>query len=121
MSKWYYYLHTNGDVIGKNPVAVEGDVQYFDSPFVVDYWLIDTEDRESLVGMLIELKRFQEKGDDQIGRLTLKRIKEIEEASNITEKDYECFRRIKAGEDRKKVIDEIFSDKHQRRIRMDLK
>lgn len=43
--KWYYYLHTNGDLINKHPVVVENDPQYFDSPFVKKYWLINTENR----------------------------------------------------------------------------
>ena len=39
--QWAYYLHTNGDIIGKNPITyydIEGD-------FVVKKWLIDTTDR----------------------------------------------------------------------------
>ena len=56
--KWYYYLHENGNLLGKNPVVVDdevlGDASYFDSPFVKNVWLIHTEDRESLWRMLLE-------------------------------------------------------------------
>lgn len=52
--KWYYYLHTNGDLIGKNPVAVDSDPSYFDSPFVKRWWLVDTEDRGTGWRMLTE-------------------------------------------------------------------
>ena len=34
LKHWYFYLHTNGDVIGKNPACVESDPEYFNSPFV---------------------------------------------------------------------------------------
>lgn len=52
MSKWYYYLHENGDIIGKNPVVVESDSEYFDSPFVKRVWLVS--DRPSLYTMVLE-------------------------------------------------------------------
>ena len=42
----YYYLHTNGNVIYKSMVVMNGTtaVEYFDSPFVVKYWHITTEE-----------------------------------------------------------------------------
>ena len=40
--KWYFYLHTNGDVIGKNPIVV--DDEYFNSPFVRKVWAIRNKD-----------------------------------------------------------------------------
>jgi len=43
--KWYYYLYVNGNLIGKNPVVVDSDSSYFDSPFVKRVWVIETEDR----------------------------------------------------------------------------
>ena len=52
--QWYYYLHTNGDLIGKNPVVVDSDPSYFDSDFVKRTWKIETEDRESCWIMLLE-------------------------------------------------------------------
>ena len=52
--KWYYYLHTNGDLIGKNPAVVDSDPFYFDSDFVKKTWKIDTEDRGSCWTMLLE-------------------------------------------------------------------
>jgi len=50
--EWYYYLHTNGDLIGKNPVVVTND--YFDSPFVKKFWRIDTTDRETAWMLVLE-------------------------------------------------------------------
>jgi len=52
--KWYYYLHTNGDLIGKNPIVVDNDGSYFDSPFVKAHWLIDTEARDDGWKLLLE-------------------------------------------------------------------
>jgi len=52
--KWYYYLHTNGDLIGKNPIVVDGDAGYFDGDFVQKVWCIDTEKREDCWKFLLE-------------------------------------------------------------------
>ena len=52
--KWYYYLHTNGDLIGKNPYVVDSDVGYFDSDFVKKVWKIDTEDRSTCWTFIFE-------------------------------------------------------------------
>lgn len=52
--KWYYYLHENGNLLGKNPVVVDMDTSYFDSPFVKNVWQIDTDNRESLWRMILE-------------------------------------------------------------------
>lgn len=54
MKNWWYYLHSNGDLIGKNPVVVESDPSYFDSPFVKKTWLIDTENRQDAWLLCIE-------------------------------------------------------------------
>lgn len=43
MREWYYYLHTNGSLIGKNPWVVDSDPQYFDSPFVSRVWHITNQ------------------------------------------------------------------------------
>jgi len=51
---WYYYLHTNGDLIGKNPVVVDSDPEYFDSPFVRIVWRVDLTDRGSTWKMILE-------------------------------------------------------------------
>ena len=40
--RWCYYLHTNGDIIGKNPFSYH-DIQ---GDFVVRIWMIDTDNRE---------------------------------------------------------------------------
>ncbi len=52
--KWYYYLHTNGQLIGKNPIAVDGDSNYFDSDFVKRVWKIDTTKREDAWLLVVE-------------------------------------------------------------------
>jgi hypothetical protein len=49
----YYYLHTNGDLIGKPPIVVDSDPSYFDSPFVKKVWCIDTTDRNDAWNLLI--------------------------------------------------------------------
>ena len=95
--KWYYYLHSNGEILGKNPVVADGS--YFDSPFVKMVWKVETTDRESLVKMLIEARMMGANPE---------RIKELEEKNGVTQKDYECMRRIINGEDRAKVVAEIF-------------
>lgn len=52
--RWFYYLHTNGSLIGKNPVVVDSDPAYFDSPFVKKVWNIDMEDRSTCWTFLLE-------------------------------------------------------------------
>ena len=52
--KWYYYLHQNGQLIGKNPIVVDSDPEYFNSPFVQKVWVIDTENRADAWNLLIE-------------------------------------------------------------------
>ena len=51
---WYYYLHKNGDLIGKNPVVVDSDPEYFDSPFVKKVWKINLSDRADAWGLILE-------------------------------------------------------------------
>lgn len=51
--KWLYYLHTNGDIIGKNPIVNE-DGGYFDSPFVKHVWEIDTENRADAWRLILQ-------------------------------------------------------------------
>jgi len=45
--KHYYYLHTNGALIHKNSSVVDslGASDYFDSDFVVKWWVMDDESR----------------------------------------------------------------------------
>jgi len=51
---WYYYLHTNGDIIGKSPYVVESDPDYFRSDFVRTYWKINLDDRSHAWTLCIE-------------------------------------------------------------------
>lgn len=43
--RWFYYLHTNGNLIGRNPIVVDSDPEYFNSDFVRKVWEINTENR----------------------------------------------------------------------------
>ena len=68
MERKYIYLHTNGELIEKSPLAVEtgGNAQtYFYSPFVVKYWVISNQDDLDAVkmeaeGIMEELKNKQD-------------------------------------------------------------
>ena len=53
-SFWYYYLHENGDIIGKNPIVVESDGDYFRSPFVKSVWRVDLDERNNAWILVIE-------------------------------------------------------------------
>ena len=46
MNRKYFYLHTNGQLIEKNAFVVEseGAQSYFNSPFVVKYWVASNEE-----------------------------------------------------------------------------
>lgn len=54
LRKGYYYLHTNGSTIWKPSVVVRMDPEYFNSPFVVKVWEINSE--ESFEKMNAEIK-----------------------------------------------------------------
>jgi len=46
MKNWqegYYYLHVNGQILWKPSILVDSDPNYFDSPYVVKYWYIDSQ------------------------------------------------------------------------------
>lgn len=51
---WYYYLHTDGNIIGKNPIVVDDDPEYFQSDFVVKVWLINLTDRKDAWTLILE-------------------------------------------------------------------
>jgi len=50
----YYYLHSNGDLIGKPPIVVDNDPQYFNSPFVKKWWLVETDRRDTAYRLVLE-------------------------------------------------------------------
>jgi len=52
--EWYYYLHTNGDLISKNPIVLNTDPKYFESPFVKKVWKLNMNDRGSLWSFALE-------------------------------------------------------------------
>jgi len=84
--KWYYYLHTNGNLIGKNPTVVDSDDSYFDSDFVKRVWKIDTEDRSSCWTLLLEALALGAR---------IERVKELVEKWNCDKADsIEMLRRL---------------------------
>lgn len=95
--EWYYYLHTNGDLIGKNPVFMNADD--FKSDFVKRAWLINLYDRGDCWTMLLEALAMGV------------RIYRVKELALLWKCDYtdsiEFIRRIKPNELMKKGI-EIF-------------
>ena len=89
--KWYYYLHTNGDLIGKNPIVVDSDSQYFESDFVKRVWTIDTEDRETLWVMMLEALSYGARVD---------RIRELATKSKCDKVDViELVKRVKPNKE----------------------
>lgn len=97
--KWYYYLHTNGDLIGKNPMVIDSDSQYFDSPFVKKVWQIDTEDRADCWKLVLEALALGGRAD---------RAKELAKKWGMTLEDsVELLKREKPTELMKKGM-EIF-------------
>jgi len=50
----YYYLHSNGDLIYKNPVVVESDPLYFESDFIIRHWKMDFSNRQDAWIMILE-------------------------------------------------------------------
>lgn len=88
--KWYYYLHTNGDLIGKNPFVVDSDVGYFDSDFVKRTWKIETGDRESCWTLLLEALALG---------ACIDRVKELADKWNCDKADsIEMLKRMKSNE-----------------------
>jgi hypothetical protein len=100
--RWYYYLHSNGSLIGKNPLVVDGDPSYFDSPFVEKFWEIDTADRGDLWKVLLEALALGAR---------IERIKELAGEWGATLADsVEMLKRVKPSELMRKGL-EIFIDK----------
>jgi hypothetical protein len=56
----YYYLHSSGGIVFK-PKAVMTNIEeseYFDSPFVVKYWIIESkEEHEKMMEEINRIKR----------------------------------------------------------------
>jgi len=56
----YYYLHKNGGMVCKPKVVITNieKEEYFDSPYVVKYWTIETkEEHEKMMEEVSKLKR----------------------------------------------------------------
>lgn len=56
MSRHWYYLHTNGDLIHKNDVDGGQAADFRESDFVRQFWRLDTDNRETAWGLLVEAK-----------------------------------------------------------------
>jgi len=88
--KWYYYLHTNGDLIGKNPVVVDSDASYFDSDFVKKVWKIDTDERDTLWTLILEALALGAR---------VSRVKELAEKNKCDKADsIEMLQRMRSNE-----------------------
>jgi len=74
----YCYLHTNGDLIFKRKMVVDGDPEYFDSDFVRAVWEVDPSERLGAWRLLVEAT---EMGANEA------RIKELAGRWSITMKD----------------------------------
>ena len=94
--RWYYYLHTNGNLIGTNPTVVGRDTSYFDSSFVQKVWKTDTEKRDTLWTMMLEALAM----GARIGK-----VKELAERYNCDKADsIEMLVRIKPNDLMRKGI-----------------
>jgi len=101
---WYYYLHQDGSLIGKNPAVVEHDDQYFNSPFVKKVWMIDLTKREDAWTLVLEALALG---------ASLDRAKELAEKWKLTYEDsFEMLSRVKPTGEMKEgmkiMIEKIF-------------
>ena len=56
----YYYLHSGGGIVFKPKIVMTNieESEYFDSPFVVKYWFIETkEEHEKMMEEIDKIKR----------------------------------------------------------------
>lgn len=75
-SEWYYYLHTNGKVIGRIAHTVDaggGPREYFESDFVERWFLVESAD--DYLKMLCEKAMESE-------------IERLEREADVTQSDY---------------------------------
>jgi len=56
---FYIYLHTNGSLIQKVKFVVDSDPSYFDSPFVVNHWLVSSD--EDVAKVKEEQEKYKQK------------------------------------------------------------
>lgn len=97
--QWVYYLHTNGELIGKNPIVME-DPQYFDSDFVKKLWVIETDNRQDAWWTVLEAIAL---GANE------KRIKELILKWGLTKEDsFELLKRITRPTELMKIGHMIF-------------
>jgi len=103
ISYWYYYLHENGDIIGKSPIVVEGDGDYFTSPFVKKVWKVNLDERTDAWVLVIEALAMG-------ARET--RVKELATRWELNYQDSLMFiRRLKAPTEAQKKGFKIFVEK----------
>lgn len=85
MNTWYYYLHENGSLIGKNPAVVDNDPQYWDSSFVRKAWLINKNNRADAWNLILDAVELNASLED---------IQRLIDTWGITEEDGKRFTEI---------------------------
>ena len=98
---WYYYLHTDGDIIGRKPDA--GREQDFrESSFVKFFWSIDTTNRKDAWILVVEALAMGAQ---------INRIRELADKWGLTKEDLlEFIVRHKPTEIQKKGMDMFIKD-----------
>lgn len=88
----FYYLHTNGEIIGKSALVVDADPQYFDSSFVRRVWETDSTDRGDAWIVVLE--------GLALG-CNIEKARELSERWKLTEEDmHEVLSRVPVNEER---------------------
>lgn len=85
MNTWYYYLHENGSLIGKNPAVVDSDPLYFDSPFVRKTWLINKNNRADAWNLILDAVELN---------ANLEHIQKLIDLWGLTEADGKTFTEV---------------------------
>jgi len=94
--KWYYYLHTSGDLVsnGSNSEEFSHNVM-----FVKEMWELNLNDRYSIVDFIISAR--------SAGAFE-PRLEQLQKKWKITANDYVCYTFISSGMKRKEAIKKSF-------------
>ena len=94
--KWYYYLHTSGDLVsnGSNSEEFSHNVM-----FVKEMWELNLNDRYSIVDFIISAR--------SAGAFE-PRLEQLQKKWKITANDYRCYTFISSGMKRKEAIKKSF-------------
>ena len=102
MDRFFFYLHTNGDLIGKNSVVVDTDPKYFDSPFVKKVWEVDLDKREDGWKLILEALAFG---------ANISPVKELAKRWELTFEDSkELLKRVELIDTMKKGLDRFVKE-----------